>query len=162
MNDDSLFLVSDMIGRNGHQRWPEALELVREFWKELPDRYKYNQLLKRSEPDYINYDCATSGFEGIRAQDILPLLTSCFQFELFVPFANAIFVFIDRPFGHNFDATAAWDQDFIDRVHTRDEEGILAGKLTPTQMLAVLRTVDVEPLLIHPRLTPRFCIRKPD
>ena len=26
------FVISDIIGRNGHQRWPEALTLVREFW----------------------------------------------------------------------------------------------------------------------------------
>ncbi len=26
------FIVSDMIGRNGHMRWPEALAIVQEFW----------------------------------------------------------------------------------------------------------------------------------
>lgn len=36
MGVESVFLTSDMIGRNGHKRWPEALKLVRQFWKELP------------------------------------------------------------------------------------------------------------------------------
>jgi SAM-dependent methyltransferase len=160
LNPEGYFLASDMIGRNGHQRWPEAFRVVQEFWKELPDSYRYNRLLKRHEPEWINHDCATESFEGIRAQDILPLLIKDFHFELFIPFANVVTVFIDRPFGHNFNATGTWDMDFIDRVHARDEAGLLSGELKPTQMLAVLRTSPVETALGNPRLTPEFCVRK--
>ena len=38
-----IFLVSDMIGRNGHMRWPEALAMVNEFWRLLPGRYRTNR-----------------------------------------------------------------------------------------------------------------------
>jgi len=162
LSGEGYFLTSDMIGRNGHQRWPEALALVNEFWEELPQEYRYNQLLKRHEEKYINHDCSEFSFEGIRAQDILPLLNSHFHFELFLPFANLVTVFIDRPFGHNFDAEGEWDRDFIDRVHARDEQGILSGEIKPTQMLAVLRNKPVETTLLDPRLTPEFCTRKPD
>ena len=72
LHENGSFISSDMIGRNGHQRWPEALEAVHEFWKELPDSYKYNHLLNRHEAMYENWDCSSEGFEGIRAQDILP------------------------------------------------------------------------------------------
>jgi 2-polyprenyl-3-methyl-5-hydroxy-6-metoxy-1,4-benzoquinol methylase len=161
LNPEGYFVTSDMIGRNGHQRWPEALALVQEFWQELPAAYRYNRMLRRTEKQYINHDCSTHSFEGIRAQDILPLLIEHFHFELFIPFANIIMVFIDRPFGHNFNADAAWDRDFIDRVHARDEAGILSGELTPTQMLAVLRIVPVETQLLDPRLTPTACVRRP-
>lgn len=159
LRPDGYFLTSDMIGRNGHQRWPEALELVQEFWKELPPSYRYNQLLRRQEDTYINHDCSTEGFEGIRAQDILPLLVQHFHFELFIPFGNLIFVFIDRPFGHNFDAQADWDRNFIDRVHAADEAAMLEGRIKPTQILAALRCQPVEPRLLDARLTPEFCIR---
>jgi SAM-dependent methyltransferase len=162
MHEESYFLTSDMIGRNGHQRWPEALELVKEFWKELPESYRYNRLLKRQEEQYINHDCSEHSFEGIRAQDILPLLTETFHFELFIPFANLVTVFIDRPFGHNFDENGEWDRDFIDRVHARDEEALFAGDIKPTQMLAVLRKDPIEPVLLQPHLTPKFCTRQPD
>jgi hypothetical protein len=53
-------------------RWPEALELVTELWKELPTKYKDNCLLKRVQLEYENWDCSTEGFEGVRSQDILP------------------------------------------------------------------------------------------
>ena len=163
LKDNGSFLTSDMIGRNGHQRWPEALEMVQAFWSELPEPYKYNQLMRRKERKYINHDCSDRSFEGIRAQDILPLLVENFHFELFIPFANIVTVFIDRAFGHNFDASATWDRDFIDRVHAADEEAILAGTIKPTQMLAVMKKHPVEKMrLRHPRLTPEYCIRTPD
>lgn len=86
------FVISDVIGRNGHQRWPEALEVVREFWKELPASHRRNLQLSRDEPEFLDWDCSTSGFEGIRAQDILPLLVERFQFHTFLPFCQC-----DRP-----------------------------------------------------------------
>jgi SAM-dependent methyltransferase len=161
LSENGIFLTSDMIGRNGHMRWPEALGKLEPFWKELPKEYKYNQLLKRQENTYINHDCSTSGFEGIRAQDILPLLVKRFHFELFIPFANVVMIFIDRPFGHNFDVNKPQDLDFIDRVHAADEAAILSGELKPTQMLAVMSKAKVrETQLVDPRLSPEFCIRK--
>ena len=138
------------------------MEALRPLWAELPESYRYNRLMKRYEHELMHHDCSTHGFEGIRAQDILPLLAQNFHFELFLPFGNIIFSFIDRPFGHNFNAAAEWDRDFIDRVHQRDEEGILSGELKPTQMMAVMQNEPVESKLVHPRLTPEFCIRWPE
>lgn len=161
LSKKGLFLTSDMIGRNGHMRWPEAIEALEPFWEEMPEEKKYNQLLKRQENQYVNHDCSTEGFEGIRAQDTLGLLTSQFNFELFIPFANIIMVMIDRPFGHNFDINNPEDIDFIDRLHAKDEKLILKGILKPTQMLAVMTKDEVSNMkLAHPKLTPHFCLRK--
>ena len=133
------FLTSDMIGRNGHMRWPEALAIVQEFWADLPTEYRYNVQLKRHEERFENWDCSVEGFEGIRAQDILQLLVERFDFELFIPYANVIDPFIDRNFGPHFDVNSEWDRSFIDHVHARDEAAIEAGMLTPTHVIAVLR-----------------------
>ena len=110
----------------------------------------------------MNWDCSIQGFEGIRSQDILPLLLSQFHFELFVAYGNVIDPFVDRAFGHNFDATAQWDRDFIDRVHQRDEEAILAGWIKPVHMEAVVGKEIPERILCHPPLTPEFSVRWPD
>ncbi|ROZ79133.1 class I SAM-dependent methyltransferase [Ramlibacter sp. WS9] len=159
LRPDGYFLAHDMIGRNGHMRWPEALEVVHSFWSELPERCRYNNLLRRHEPLYINFDCSTEGFEGIRAQDILPLLVEHFDFALFVPFGNVIDIFVDRCFGHNFDPTDGWATDFIDRVQAKDEELIHAGKITPTHMFAAMKIGKVEQPRFHMHLTPQFCVR---
>jgi len=134
----AFFVVDDMVGRNGHMRWPEALTAVRMFWRELPNEYRYNRQLERHERAYRNWDCSTESFEGVRAQDILPLLVERFHFHLFIGFGNVVDVFVDRSFGHHFDADAEWDRDFIDRVHAFDEQGFAAGTLTPTHMMAVM------------------------
>jgi hypothetical protein len=150
-----------MIGRNGHQRRPEALEHVQRLWKELPDAYRYNRLLKRHESRFINHDCSTEGFEGIRAQDILPLLLARFDFALFLGFANVVSPFIDRCFGHNFDDKSERDRAFIDRAHAIDEEGFANGTLKPTQMLAVLSPVKLDTHVYARGLTPEFSVRRP-
>jgi hypothetical protein len=124
------FVVSDMIGRNGHMRWPEARVEVARFWQEMPPPYRYNQQLRRNEKIFEDWDCSGEGFEGIRSQDILPLLISTFQFSVFLGFGNIIDPFVDRSFGHNFDADGVWDRDFIDRVHACDEAGLRDGTLT--------------------------------
>lgn len=133
------FVVSDMIGRNGHQRWPEALAIVREFWSEMPAAYRYNRQLRRQDDEFLDWDCSISGFEGIRAQDILPLLVERFSFDMFIGCGNVIDPFVDRGFGPNFSIDSQWDRDFIDRVHARDEAEIAAGRVKPTHMFAVMQ-----------------------
>ena len=84
IGDGGIFVISDVIGRNGHMRWSEAMHHIDRLWSDMPDRYKYNHLLRRNENRYINWDCSSEGFEGVRAQDILPLLLERFNFKLFL------------------------------------------------------------------------------
>lgn len=156
------FAVHDIIGRNGHQRWPEALDAVQKFWKELPPSYRYNQLLRRHEEEYENWDCSDEGFEGIRAQDVLPLLLERFDFELFIGFANVVDVFIDRAFGHNFDATKEWDKAFVDRLHLFDEDAFQSGKLKPTHMVAAMSIEPCGERHYSRGVSPQQSVRLPD
>ena len=163
--EDGVFAISDVIGRNGHQRWPEALTLVREFWAELPPAYRYNLQLHRREKTFRDWDCAREGFEGVRAQDILPLLIERFDFEFFFAHSNLIDPFISRAFGAHFDIGSQRDLDFIDRVHARDEAEILAGRITPTNVLARMHSKradgDARTCVTWEHLTPAFCLRRP-
>ncbi|MEO6076074.1 MAG: class I SAM-dependent methyltransferase [Dokdonella sp.] len=159
IGEQGIFVVSDMIGRNGHMRWPEALTIVQQFWKELPKAYRYNRQLRRQEKKFGNWDCAGEGFEGIRAQDILPLMVERFGFDFFLGYGNLVDPFIDRGFGPNFDAEKDWDRNFIDRVHARDEDEILAGRIQPTHMLAVLRRDKSAQPVVWKHLTPKFSVR---
>jgi SAM-dependent methyltransferase len=155
------FLISDMIGRNGHQRWPEALEIVRKFWRQLPPSYRFNRLVGYYEEVYQNWDCSVEGFEGVRSQDILPLLVDRFHFQLFLPYGNVIDPFVDRAFGYHFDPAAAWDRSFIDAVHWRDEDEIASGGIKPTHMIAVVGNQPGAAPRFLDHLSPEFCIRAP-
>lgn len=154
------FLTSDMIGRNGHQRWPEAMAHVDRLWTLLEDHHRYNRQLNRLEPKYENWDCSKEGFEGIRSQDILPLLNERFHFEWFLAFANLIDVFTDRTFGHNFDVENPRDRAFIDYVASLDEDSIEAGILSPTHLVAAMTLRPGKPTLTYKHLTPDFCMRR--
>ncbi|MEP6484599.1 MAG: class I SAM-dependent methyltransferase [Rudaea sp.] len=162
LNDDGRFITSDMIGRNGHMLWPEALSILREYWQELPKEKTFNVLLRRYEAEFGNWDCSGSGFEGIRAQDILPLLIERFDFEFFVGFANIIDPFIGRCHGPHLDAASEKDRTFVDRIHARDEAEMLAGNIKPTHMMAVMRKPPFADLACWKHMTPAFCVRKPD
>lgn len=157
LQPDGCFVISDMIGRNGHLRWPEALTIIHEYWRRLPHSHRFNWQFKRYEAMFEDWDCSLDGFEGIRSQDILPLLAEHFHFDRFVAFGNLIDPFVDRSFGHNFDIEDAWDRAFIDEVHARDEAEMAAGILTPTHLFAV---VDLKPEANPPHVAR--CVRRGD
>jgi SAM-dependent methyltransferase len=159
LQDNGFFLTNDMIGRNGHMRWPEALELVQACWTLLDANHKWNYQLKRREEVYENWDCSTQGFEGVRSQDILPLLVKMFHFDCFLGFGNAINVFVDRAFGRNFDVADLKDCYFIDFVSQLDDYFIEVGKFKPTQMVAAMTKIEKGPVKIYKHLTPTFCLR---
>lgn len=160
LGDHGCFLISDTIGRNGHQRWPEARALVDEAWRWMPPRYRYNHRLQRQEDRFLDWDCSLEGFEGIRAQDILPLLLERFQPSVFLAWGNIIDVFIDRGFGHHFRQQSEWDLHFIDMVQAMDHAAITSGRISPTHMLA--RFQKSAPGCVHDAgIGPHEAVRRP-
>jgi SAM-dependent methyltransferase len=162
LDDHGLFLINDMIGRNGHMRWPESEYMVRGFWSFLEERHKYNHQLSRLEPDFVNWDCSREGFEGIRAQDILPLLVKQFHFKFFLGFSNLISVFIDRSFGHNFKPDNPKDTFIIDMISSLDDFYLCEGSIKPTQMIAAVGKSPYPNRIFYKNLSPEFCVRRPD
>jgi SAM-dependent methyltransferase len=155
------FITCDIIGRNGHMRWPEALLLTRKIWERLPRKYKFNHQFRHYDDYYNNFDCSTEGFEGIRAQDILPLLVKMFHFEVFFAFGNLIDPFIDRSYGPNFDPKNSLDASFIDYVQELNEKLISEGILKPSSMSAVMVNETVAYPKIYQHWSPAFAIRDP-
>lgn len=167
LHPKGLFIVNDTIGRNGHMRWPESLEIINKIWPLLPDRLKINRKVLdtdgsyRFEESYQNHDCSAEGFEGIRAQDILPLLIQHFHFDQFLAFGNLPDIFTDRCFGHNYDPKNQHDIALIDFLEYMNELLIELGHIKPTMMFAVMSKVKKQPTF-HKNRTPDFCVRHPD
>jgi ubiquinone/menaquinone biosynthesis C-methylase UbiE len=157
-----VLVVNDMIGRNGHRRWPEALPYVQQIWHQMPRRYKYHHRLKRLDLEYVDRDWSRKTFEGIRSQDVLPLLIRFFHFEVFVAVGNIIDPFISRGYGPNLDVEREDDRAFIDRVAELDDGLIDQGAVKPTHLIARLRTEPVTSLRCYRHWTPRHCLRRPD
>lgn len=154
-------ITIDMIGRNGHMRWPEALNIIEPLWAALPERYKFNHQFKTQHTSFINWDCSTKGFEGIRSQDILPLLLKNFAAESFFAYGNLIDVFVERGYGHNFDVNLDVDLRFIDFVELLNNILIESGYLKPTMMWAVFgRSSSVHKQIHYKNRSAEFCIRQ--
>ena len=160
LSSNGYFLASDMIGRNGHMRWPEALEIVERFWDELPANYKFNHQFQRQMDRFENFDCSSEGFEGVLAQDILSLLVERFHFEAFIAYGNVIDPFVDRGFGHNFDAHSEVDRGIIDRIQGADQVALESGRIKPTHMAAAMTLDGAGAGRYLGCMSPEFCIRR--
>ena len=143
LDPEGVLLVNDMIGRNGHVRWPEAADLVRRIWDVAPENYRWNPFLHAIEDVYPDIDCSNSGFEGIRSQDILPLLLERFHPDVYVCFLNVADPFIDRVYGPNFDIDRPEDLAFIDALGRFDDAAIDLQLVTPTHLISSFRTKPV-------------------
>ena len=169
LRDDGVFLTASMIGRNGHKRWPETLVYVNRYWDRLPDSYKYDHALQRTYDAYPDFDFSSGylpgidpSFEGVRAQDILPLLVDRFDFELFLAHGGILDLFIDRSWGPNFDVDRPEDLAFVDEVTELQDRLLQSGEIKPTQMVAVMRKRWPHPPRVWGNLTPEFSVRDPD
>lgn len=161
LDPEGVLLVNDMIGRNGHVRWPEAADLLQCIWDRAPKNYRWNPFLQAVENVYPDIDCSTSGFEGIRAQDILPLLLERFHPDVYITFLNVADPFIDRVYGPNFDMNKPEDLAFIDALGRFDDAAIDLQLVTPTHLIGSFRTKPVR--CRYPRRrSPARTMRPPD
>lgn len=154
------FLTNDMIGRNGHMRWPEVLEFVDALWRLLGPEKKFNHQLKQQHDTYVNFDCSNHGFEGIRSQDILSILIRKFYFSKFLAFGGLTEVFFDRGYGNNFSKNSELDLAFMDLVELLNERLIDGGLIKPTMMFAELKKTACV-TSFYRNWHPEFCLRKP-
>jgi SAM-dependent methyltransferase len=155
-------VTRDMIGRNGHCCWPEVKAVVDELWAALPRRLHYDVRFERFYDRYPDRDCSSEGFEGIRAQEILPLLLERFHFERFVAFGALIERFAGRAFGHNFRVDEdEGDRALVDLIYLLNRRLIDAGAIKPTQMIASLGLEDGETQCGF-GWSPAFCVRPQD
>jgi SAM-dependent methyltransferase len=160
LDPDGVVLVNDMVGRNGHVRWPEAGQILRRIWTRLPERYRYNHYTRVIDDEYPDVDCSNEGFEGIRAQDVLPLLLERFHPEVFVGFASVIDPFIDRVYGPNIDVTDPADLELLGTIAQLDDAVLELGIVTPTHLIASFRAKPVACRYPGHR-SPERCVRDP-
>lgn len=153
--DHGVFATCDMIGRNGHMRWPEVEVALQALWPLLPERQRTNRQLRRVEDRFINHDCSLEGFEGIRAQDILPVLLQRFHPSRFLGYGGIIDPFIDRGFGHNFNPDDSRDVAFINAAAVLTDVLLDSGATTPTAMFAQFTKAQTEQVYFRNRSAER-------
>lgn len=158
LQPDGVFVVHDMIGRNGHRRWPEALEVVERIWSTLPAELRRNAVTGEIDEFFDDRDCAVEGFEGIRAQDVLPVLLDYLHPSMFLALGNVVDPFVDRIYGQNFDMANPAHRELIDRIGALDDNLIDLGVVTPTRLTALFHPTP-QPLRVIGDRTPQRTVR---
>jgi hypothetical protein len=125
-----------MIGKNGHQSWPEAKHFVDIIWNEMPDCYKYNSRSGTYAEQFPNTYFSRFGFEGIRSEDIMPLINERFGYSCFYAYDGIVERFINRSFGQNYSKDSIQDAEFVDFIQHLNDYLIDSGRITPTQIAA--------------------------
>jgi SAM-dependent methyltransferase len=151
-----IFATCDMIGRNGHMRWPETEAVLQVVWPLLSDKQKFHHQLLRHNPDrFEDFDCSGEGFEGIRAQDILYLILTRFKSYKFFGYGGFVDVLADRGFGHGFDAENEEHRAFITAWGRINEMMLDSGMIKPTVMSAYFTKDDRGETAYHGRTAVR-------
>ncbi len=160
LQDGGVFATCDMIGRNGHMRWPETEAILQAVWPLLSERQRYNLQLQRLETRYMNHDCSAEGFEGIRAQDILPLMLETFHPYKFMGAGGFVDLLVDRGYGHGFDPSIEHDRNLIQFLGQMNDIMLDAGTIKPTWMMAWFTKDDRGEAYYRDRRA-RSCVRDP-
>lgn len=141
--DGGIFVTSDMIGRNGHMRWPECEAVLQAMWPMLNDSQKFHhQLMRLDDEKFQDHDCSGEGFEGIRAQDILHLCLDTFKPYRFFGYGGFIDLLVDRGYGPGYDANAPFDQALISFLAKLNDMMLDSGMIKPTMMAAYFTKED--------------------
>ncbi|MFC5741664.1 class I SAM-dependent methyltransferase [Dyella tabacisoli] len=152
---DGVLLSSDIIGRNGHQLWPDVEIEVQRIWASLPPEQQFDRHFGARQAKYPSIDHAAYSNEGVRAQDIVGCLLEEFDFELFFSFGAAIVPFIERRIGFNFAPDVERDRALIDHVQAIDAEALTQGRYPTTSMIAALRHKNSVTDPIHLPISPQ-------
>lgn len=150
-----ILLSSDIIGRNGHQLWPDVETVVQQTWATLLPAQRYDRHFDAVPEHYRPIDHAAYSNEGVRAQDVVACLLDEFDFELFFSFGAAIVPFIERRIGFNFDPSLERDRAVIERVHSLDAAALEAGSYPAANMIASLRHKGLTTQAMYEPISPQ-------
>jgi len=143
MKIDGVFIVYDMICRNGMRIWPETKEVANKIFSKLPEKYRFDSIIKDPQKKFRteikDEDVGLDGFECIRSQDLYPVLKKIFKIKIEIPGFSFARRFVDVPLGKNYDLdNNPTDLETLDMILKKDEEYSEKYGLKPESIFLVL------------------------
>lgn len=116
VQDGELWLIGEQLGRNGNRMWPDARHVAERVFAGLPERLRMNRNTARVDERLPDLDFGTSGFEGVRSEDLEQALA-----RFFVPVRRTLrncfmWRITDLAYIENFDLKRPDDVDEIRRI----------------------------------------------
>jgi len=117
LNDDGEFWsIGEYVGRNGNRLWPDARYAADTFFAELPKKYRLNAHSGKIDQSIPDNDYSVGCFEGIRSEDIEPLLDRWLQPEDVYRRNCFLWRLINLAYSDNYDLNCSADLDWIRKM----------------------------------------------
>jgi len=135
--------IGEYVGRNGTCLYDEAYDVANSFFSKLPEKYRVNRnfgSLMNIDTNLPNDHCALSTFEGIRSEDILPILRSEFEEVEAMTFDCFLWRLFNLAYLDNYDLEKPEDKALIDEAIDIEADYYKAGG-APTAYFGVFKKV---------------------
>ncbi len=130
--------IGEAIGRNGNRLWAADYDAANAFFRSLPDRLRHNRASGSVDADLPDADYSSGTFEGIRSEDIEPLLSRMLEpVELY---RRNCFLWrvVNLAYADNYDMDDQGDRAFLQAAVRAELERFRAGG-RPSELHGVYR-----------------------
>ena len=114
-DDGEFWSIGEAIGRSGNRLFDEDYRVANSVFRALPEQYRRNRNTGRIDTDLPNVDFSDATFEGIRSDEIEPLLLH--RFEPVAVYRRNCFLWrlVDLAYSDNYDLSR---QEDVLRIHS--------------------------------------------
>lgn len=139
LNDGGEFWsIGENIGRNGNRLWPDALNAANSYFSHLPERYRRNRHTGIVDCEIPDMDYSVGCFEGIRSQEIEPIMDIWFQQDRIYRLNCFLWRLMNLAYSDNYDLSNSEDRMWISKA-VQAEYACFKGGGRPTELHGVYR-----------------------
>ena len=135
--------IGECVSRNGNRLWPDARAEANKCFRQLPKKYRLNRFTNHLDSEIPDSDFSVGTFEGIRSEDIQPILDRWF-YPLDVYRRNCfLWRLINLAYSDNYDLGKVEDRDWILHMVNAELDYFYAGGLG-TELYGVYRPRSIQ------------------
>lgn len=142
--DGEFWSLGEYIGRNGNRLWADAMAAANAAMRALPERLRVNAHTGQIDHELPSNDFASTTFEGIRSEEIEPLLNRWFSPVLVAKSNCFLWRLVNLAYCNNYDLNRQEDRLEIIRLINAELAFYFSGG-KPSELYGVFK----------PRATPR-------
>ena len=142
-NDGEFWSIAEYVGRNGSRLWPDSYKEANDIFISLPEKYRMNHVKQKDkvvlDENLPNLDCSLRTFEGIRAEDIIPVLDKKLVRNTVQQWSTIIWRILGPAYIPNYDMDNDEDRKLVEEIARKDIDFFLSGRLMPVGMNAIYK-----------------------
>lgn len=138
VEDGEFWSIGEAIGRSGNRLWQDEYTVANGFFRSLPERLRRNRLSAQPDSDLPNTDYSDATFEGIRSDEIEPLLSHRLQPVHLYRRNCFLWRLVDLAYADNYDLSCDEDIAWVQAAVRAELAHYRAGG-RPTELHGVFR-----------------------